>query len=306
MKQKRIKINTADTFSSKYREGDIEISEWMFKGIKLNYFDGQSVLKTTRDLNFENEGVILCFDVEGKTIIKGEKPPFKLDFTTNQHNTFYYSGKKLQIYYDSDFIKLFVIYIPEKVYFDICGTNSLVQQKFNAKADSKNVNTLFDQNLTIDFLLRTCLSAILKCNYEDSLKSIFLFSKVVEIIVLQLESYKNSLDDKKTYIKTDYDKERILYAKDYLLKNIENPPSIKQLARVSGINEFKLKKGFKELFSQTVYEYLSDVRLDLAKNDLLESKKSISQIAFDLGYSSLQHFSNSFKKKFGVSPNQVR
>jgi AraC family transcriptional activator of pyochelin receptor len=75
---------------------------------------------------------------------------------------------------------------------------------------------------------------------------------------------------------------------------------------MASINEFKLKKGFKESFSQTVFEYLSDVRLEIGKNDLLEKKKTVSEIPFNLGYSSLQHFSTSFKRKFGVPPNQVR
>ncbi|HEV7230428.1 MAG TPA: helix-turn-helix transcriptional regulator, partial [Bacteroidia bacterium] len=55
----------------------------------------------------------------------------------------------------------------------------------------------------------------------------------------------------------------------------------------------------------TVFEYLSDVRLELAKNDLLDKRKSATEIAFELGYSSLQHFSSAFKKKFGIAPSKI-
>jgi len=153
--------------------------------------------------------------------------------------------------------------------------------------------------------LQHCINSILNCNYSDSLKRMFFFSKSIEMLVLQAESFNKQNGKKKLYVKTDYDRERILYARDYLLQHIDCPPSLTELSRIAGINEFKLKRGFKETFSQTVFEYLSDVRLEIAKNDLLERKKSITEIAFELGYSSLQHFSSAFKKKFGVSPNKV-
>jgi AraC-like DNA-binding protein len=75
---------------------------------------------------------------------------------------------------------------------------------------------------------------------------------------------------------------------------------------VAGINEFKLKKGFKETFGVTAFGYLADVRLGLAKDDILAGRRSATEIAFALGYSSLAHFSHAFKKKFGVSPNQAK
>ena len=306
MKQVKIDNKSTDTFNSKSSISNIEITEWAFQGIRILYLDGDTAHKTIFDLNCPGGGIIMCFSLSGKFEICDDKSVTSFSFTNNQQNTFYITGNKLIIKSEISSLKLIIIHIAKNQYFDICTAEDEVLKTFQKKITSGKSVSLFPQNLNMDFLLLTSMSAILNCKYEDSLKRIFLFSKVVEIIVLQLEAYRSNADLKTTYIKTDYDKERILYAKDFLLKNMESPPSLKQLARVSGINEFKLKKGFKELFNQTVYEYLSDVRLELAKNDLLEKKKSISQIAFDLGYSSLQHFSNSFKRKFGVSPNQVR
>jgi AraC-like DNA-binding protein len=84
------------------------------------------------------------------------------------------------------------------------------------------------------------------------------------------------------------------------------PPTLSELAKAVGINEYKLKKGFKETFGNTVFGYLADTRLELARIELFEKKKSVSQLAFELGYSSIQHFSNAFKKKFGVSPGRLK
>ena len=60
------------------------------------------------------------------------------------------------------------------------------------------------------------------------------------------------------------------------------------------------------MFGNTVSGYLSETRLEIAKNDLLENKKTASEIALELGHSSVQHFSKAFKKKFGSSPNKLK
>lgn len=125
------------------------------------------------------------------------------------------------------------------------------------------------------------------------------------MLVLQAESYDKLLVNKPAIVKTDYDKERLLFARDHMLQHIELPPSLPQLARTAGINEYKLKRGFKEMFGTTVFGYLSEARLEMARVTLAENQKSATEIAFDLGYGSVQHFSNAFKKKFGVSPTRL-
>jgi len=102
----------------------------------------------------------------------------------------------------------------------------------------------------------------------------------------------------------EYDRERILFARDYVIRHIADPPGLLELSRLAGINDFKLKKGFKEVFGQPVFAYLADVRLEMARTELMNKDKPVTEIAFELGYSSLQHFSSAFKKKFGVSPKR--
>lgn len=295
-----------ETFNSKRIIAGLEVTDWLFNGIEIIYFDGLISEKIKLIWDSDKDGIVMCFNLLGKSAFKGKNQSNNFEFSNNQHNTFYFNESKRQILFEKSILKAFIIKLPQKSFFEICRIENNVLKVFNKKISVENSATLFTQNLNIDFLIQTCISSILNCKYENSLKRIFLFSKVVEILVLQVESLKNTRDIPKTCIKTDYDKERIFYAKEYLLKNIESPPSLKQLARISGINEFKLKKGFKELFNQTVYEYLSDVRLEIGKNDLLEKRKTVSQIALELGYSSVQHFSNSFKRKFGMSPTKVR
>ncbi|MCD8739331.1 AraC family transcriptional regulator [Mucilaginibacter roseus] len=94
-------------------------------------------------------------------------------------------------------------------------------------------------------------------------------------------------------------------ARLYMIEHVAEPPSLKELSRICGINEFKLKKGFQEVYQNTVFGYLSEYRLSEAKR-LLESRThTIKEVSFQLGYSSVQHFTKAFKLKYMVSPGKL-
>lgn len=84
---------------------------------------------------------------------------------------------------------------------------------------------------------------------------------------------------------------------------MENPPSLLDLARQVGINDRKLKQGFRQVFGTTVFGYLHDYRMEQARLLLIEQKLAIALVAHTVGYSHLSHFATAFRKKFGVNPS---
>jgi AraC family transcriptional regulator, transcriptional activator of the genes for pyochelin and ferripyochelin receptors len=68
----------------------------------------------------------------------------------------------------------------------------------------------------------------------------------------------------------------------------------------------KLKQGFRQLFGTTMFGYLHDYRMEMARNLLLEGNMSITTVANTVGYSHLRHFSAAFKRKFGITPGKCR
>jgi AraC family transcriptional activator of pyochelin receptor len=160
-------------------------------------------------------------------------------------------------------------------------------------------------SLRLDAAMHPCIYQLTQYDGDDSTKRMFLYARVIDLLLLQQQSYIRANTPKMVHVKNEYDKERIVFARDYLLTHMDAPPGLIQLAAIAGINEFKLKRGFKELFGNTVFGYLADVRLEMARRALHQKQKTVTQIAFELGYASLQHFSAAFKKKFGVSPAKL-
>lgn len=83
-------------------------------------------------------------------------------------------------------------------------------------------------------------------------------------------------------------------------------PSLHELAAMVGTNECTLKKGFKQEFGTTVFQYLFDFRMDLAVHYLLDTSLPIADIGVKLGYDYQSHFCTAFKRKHGVSPMEFR
>ncbi len=95
-------------------------------------------------------------------------------------------------------------------------------------------------------------------------------------------------------------------AKKIILQNYSNPPSIKELAKLCGTNDFKLKKHFKKIYQTTIYTYVQKLRLEKANLLLRENLMSVSEIANEVGYKHQGHFSSIFYKAYGVYPKDLK
>jgi AraC family transcriptional activator of pyochelin receptor len=94
--------------------------------------------------------------------------------------------------------------------------------------------------------------------------------------------------------------------KKIIEKNLDEKVSQSYLCKKSGLNEFKLKKGFKELFGISLREYQLLLKIDRAKSLLAKSNDRITDIAYSLGYEHAHNFTLEFKRRVGLSPRQWR
>ena len=95
-------------------------------------------------------------------------------------------------------------------------------------------------------------------------------------------------------------------AKNIILRDFQTPPSIKELARLCGTNDFKLKKYFKKIYQTTIYAYIQKIRLEKANLLLREHLMSVAEIANEVGYKHQGHFSAIFFKTYGVYPKDLK
>ena len=289
--------------------GDAEIVEIAFSGIYIVYGDMVVKKSRLRIKSFDEPDMVeLHFSITGGGIMENYLTNKRLDIKANQHN----------IIYSPDFDgmaeftvggphKFFEVNFERSRFIDLTSESSTLLKNFAENIMNNRAVEISSENLPISLAMHSCINDIINCHFTGGLKLLFLQSKCLELLALQAQAFE--LAAKKTEspaIKSVYDKERIYYAREFLLANANHPPSLTELAKTAGINEFKLKHGFKEVFNNTVFGYLSDYKLMRAKELLADKSKNIKHISDELGYSSVQHFSNAFSKKFGISPGKAR
>ena len=170
--------------------------------------------------------------------------------------------------------------------------------------------------------------------YTGSLKGLYLEAKAVELFLLQVQEFDRAArmvsgrgpgawggraisgrgpgvsggiwPDEASPRLSAGDIERLHFIRDMMTAHFDKPWSIALLAREAGLNQMKLKSGFKILFGTTLFGYLSDIRMEEARRLLVQEKLYVGEVAEKMGYQHPHHFAKAFRKKFGVSPSELR
>jgi AraC-like DNA-binding protein len=165
--------------------------------------------------------------------------------------------------------------------------------------------------------------------YKGCLKGMYLEAKAVELFLMQVDqlgrlrsraggasgstrqdpggaSGSTRLGSGPASAARSHDIEALHAVRQYMDLHYDQSCSILELSRKVGINQMKLKTGFKELFQTTVFGYLSDLRMEEAKRLLLDEHLSVAEVADKVGYKHPHHFTVAFKKKFGLTPSHLK
>lgn len=111
---------------------------------------------------------------------------------------------------------------------------------------------------------------------------------------------------KKTCTIKNYDLPAVKLAKEIIEKNLTDHWSLNMLASKAGINVFKLKIGFKQLYNESPYKFLVRLRLEEASRLLIDTDLPLKEIAYRTGFDSRDGFTRSFRKKYKQSPREWR
>lgn len=181
------------------------------------------------------------------------------------------------------------------------------EHTFYERLLSFQYNSSFSRPLNLCGRTRLVLEGMLNHNYTDSLENIFVNAQTQMLLLYSLQD----MDDKEPellnckFLNNEADREKVAKAREILLQHIGEPITIKRLSRKVAINECYLKKGFKEMFGTTIFEFYQSQRMEHAKFLLYEKGVSVTEVSSLLGYSSISHFSTAFKKHTGLKPCEL-
>lgn len=138
----------------------------------------------------------------------------------------------------------------------------------------------------------------LRNNPHDAL---FLEAKALELVALQLNQLEHLAGRRPQKQAVRY-VDKVSRACEILRKEMASPPTLPALSRRVGLNHNQLIQGFREMFGVSPFEYLRIIRLETARDLIASRECNVTEAAFTVGYSSLSHFTRTFREKFGVNP----
>ncbi|MFH1116535.1 MAG: AraC family transcriptional regulator [Pseudomonadota bacterium] len=153
--------------------------------------------------------------------------------------------------------------------------------------------------------LRMIAHQVLNCPLEGPARRLFMESKTLEILAFQWHAL-SSPTLPQPMRRSKGETERLEEARRILEKEFADPPSLLTLARRVGLNDFKLKRGFREVYQTTVFGYVRMLRMEKARILLETGELNVGEVAAVTGYSCFGHFSEAFRKRFGISPKDLK
>ena len=295
MEEKKTVTNEYSTTTSiTWKCDDIVLGHGVSTFKELTSFSGSSQLDVVR----------MHFGMKGNYAFTYKQLDKTYDLIGGHHNIMYSKDFDITVYNKTLVLETFGVQFPAAQFIQFTQhANDSLKRFAEDILNGRNV-MLAEQWGAIDSPIQQVLQQIIHCKYNDELKKLFLLSKSIELLVLCAESYDNKQQEQ--FIKSKADKEKLIAVRDLINERVQDPPNLSQIARMVGLNEYKLKRGFKEVFNNTVFGYLADQRLHLARRYLQDTRKTAAEISFELGFATPQHFSNAFRKKFGITPAAAR
>jgi AraC-like DNA-binding protein len=228
----------------------------------------------------------------------------------------HFSGRNHNLQYSTNFAGNHILHSGNfhalTITYDLAYLNSLLQSNENSSLMTLGKNVYRRENylatphsVNWDGRIAEVVQAVRQRKFQGTTQYIFIESKMMELFVLQMEHLHTlqGISAREQWRKED--KEKIFAVKEYLDSAYLEPLTMKDLTYQFGLNEFKLKKGYKHFFNTTVFGYVLHLKMQKAKALLRDSQMTISDIAQFIGYNNTGSFSYEFKKRFGYSPREA-
>ena len=187
-------------------------------------------------------------------------------------------------------------------------------KKFHAlfSSEAEHIPFLNEENLDkkyygeedISPAMAIVLNQIFHYNHNSSIKNLYLKGKGYELLSLYFNRNEDPNAEHCPFLVDEENVLKIKKAKEIIIANMAEPPSLQKLADQVGLNIKKLKAGFKQIYGDSVYSFLFDYKMELARHLLDSGSYNVNEVGLKIGYSTSSHFIAAFKKKFGTTPKK--
>jgi len=148
------------------------------------------------------------------------------------------------------------------------------------------------------------LNQIINYNLNSSIKNLYFKGKALELLSLYFNRSEDADIEQCPFLVDETNVIKIRKAKDIIIARMAEPPTLQQLSEEIGLSLKKLKEGFKQIYGDSVFSFLFDYKMEVARKLLEAGNHNVNEVGLKVGYSTSSHFISAFKKKYGTTPKK--
>jgi AraC-like DNA-binding protein len=148
------------------------------------------------------------------------------------------------------------------------------------------------------------LNQVMNYNVVSTIKNLYYKGKCFELLSLYFNRSEEPNIEQCPFLSDEENVMKIRKAKDIVIANMAEPPSLQELSREIGLSLKKLKEGFKQIYGDSVFSFLFDYKMEYARKLLDTGEYNVNEVGLRVGYSTSSHFIAAFRKKFGTTPKK--
>jgi len=270
-------------------------------GFRLLEFKNESnqVLKFERDI--DSTFIQLHFCLKGKSKFLFNNGGYSFDVLDKRSIILYNPQRKLPINLEIH---------PKTILISLLISIEKFHSLFSKESgyipflSEENKNKKYYDDVEIKPTALIVLQQIINSNVNSSIRDLYIKGKIYELLSLHFQHDESNLAEYCPFLVDEQNVQKIRKAKDIIIANMAEPPSLQELANEIGLNIKKLKEGFKQIYGDTVFSFLFDYKMEHARRLLESNKHNVNEVGLKVGYSTASHFIAAFKKKFGTTPKK--
>ena len=167
--------------------------------------------------------------------------------------------------------------------------------------ENRHKKYYLDKELTPAVVL--VLKQMLNGDRNNAMQDLYLKGKAYELLSLYFGKREDATGAC-PFLDSEENVDKIKRAKQLVIANMAEPPTLQEIADEVGLTVSKLKDGFKHIYGESVFNFLFDYKMEFARKQLLSRSYNVAEISHQIGYSTPSHFIHAFKKKYGTTPKQ--
>jgi AraC-like DNA-binding protein len=246
------------------------------------------------------------------------EPALKLRFHLNNHIQYHMEGLGNLVFYEQGYNLLYMPFQNNRLHFQQAGVYFSIDIHYPVDVLFERLPPLVLMNdfhkkvlLQLPAMLvpvnqvasRSLLAQVHQLIQASKRLSTSLHSRCMELLTVCLENIsENPVWEPVTL--SMQEAQAVYLARMKMEENLQYDWTLRELVACTGLNDYKLKTGFQQLYHSSPADYLRDIRMEKAWQLLSGKKYAVSQVAEQVGYTNLSAFSKAFKKYYNITARQ--